>query len=191
MRHRSRAVINEKGINNRYMNVVFFVVLLLLIGGGVKGYKRGLVEELNTAIALVLALLAALMFIVAVKGYMDHKTLRTVLGIICLTVVVLVYKIVDFILSTLKIISSIPVIRGVNKLAGLGAGALEALLLIWIAFIIIVTFEMGGISTYILADIKENRFLEYLFQNNLLADVLPAAFPALSSLSEIADFWAK
>lgn len=173
------------------MNVVFFVVLLLLIGGGIKGYKRGLVEELNTAIALILALLAALMFIVAVKGYLDHKTLRIALGIICLTVVVLVYKIVDFILSTLKIISSIPVIRGVNKLAGLGAGLLEALLLIWIAFIIIVAFEMGGISTYILADIKENRFLEYLFQNNLLADVLPTVFPVLSSLSEFADVLAK
>ena len=169
------------------MNIVFFVALLILIGGGLKGYKRGFVEELNTAVALVMALIAAVMFIVAVKGYMDHATLRTILGIVCLTVVVLVYKIVDFVLSTLKIISSIPVIRGVDKLAGFGAGILEAVVLIWIVFIIIVIFELGGISGYILADIKENRLLTYLFQNNPLAEVLPEVLPVLSSLSEIGN----
>ena len=169
------------------MNIVFFAVLLILIGGGVKGYKKGLVEELNTAIALILALLAAATFIVAVKGYMDHKTLRAILGIVCLTVTVLVYKIADFILSTLKMVSSIPVVRGINKLTGFGAGVLEGILLIWIAFIIIVNFELGGISSYLLADIKENRFLEYLFQNNPLAGMLPDLLPVLSALPEIED----
>ena len=49
------------------MNLVFFIVLLLLIGGGVKGYKRGMVEELNATIALILALAAIAMFVVAVS----------------------------------------------------------------------------------------------------------------------------
>ena len=169
------------------MNAVLIVVFLLLIGGGIKGYKRGLVEELNTVIALVLALLAAVMFVVAVKGYMDHETLKTILGIICLTIAVLVYKITDFILSTLKIISRIPVIRSINKLSGLVVGTAEALLLIWIVFIIIVVFEFGGISSLILANIKESQILTYLFQNNLLAEVLPQIMPIVSSLSEIGE----
>lgn len=96
------------------MNIVFFVVLLLLIGGGAKGYKRGMVEEVNTVLALVLALAAIAMFVVAAQGYMEHETLRTILGIVCMTVAILVYKIADFILSSLKLISSVPVLRGVN-----------------------------------------------------------------------------
>ncbi len=169
------------------MNIVFLVVLLLVIGGGIKGYKRGLVEELNTAVAMILAILAAIMFVVAVKGYMDQETLKTILGIVCLTIAVLVYKIVDFILSTLKIISSIPVIRSINKLAGLAAGILEAVLIIWIVFIVIISFDFGSINSYILANIKENPILIYLFQNNPLAELLAEALPVISAVTEMSN----
>ncbi len=164
------------------MNLVFFIVLLLLIGGGVKGYKRGMVEELNATIALILALSAISMFVVAVSGYMEHVTLRTILGIVCMTIAILVYRITDFILSSLKIISSIPVIRGVNKLLGFGVGVLEAVLLIWVVFIIIVAFAFGGISSYILDSIKENELLVWLFQNNYLADVMADVLPVISEV---------
>mgnify|MGYP002515945728 CR=1 FL=1 len=164
------------------MNLVFFIVLLLLIGGGVKGYKRGMVEELNGTIALILALAAISMFVVAVSGYMEHVTLRTILGIVCMTIAILVYRITDFILSSLKIISSIPVIRGVNKLLGFGVGVLEVVLLIWVAFIIIVAFAFGGVSSYILDSIKENELLVWLFQNNYLADVMADVLPVISEV---------
>ena len=164
------------------MNLVFFIVLLLLIGGGVKGYKRGMVEELNATIALILALAAISMFVVAVSGYMEHVTLRTILGIVCMTIAILVYRITDFILSSLKIISSIPVIRGVNKLLGFGVGVLEAVHLIWVVFIIIVAFAFGGISSYILDSIKENELLVWLFQNNYLADVMADVLPVISEV---------
>lgn len=161
------------------MNIVCLAVLLLVLGGGIKGYKRGLVEELNTTIALILAILAAVMFVVSVKGYMEQETLKTILGILCLTVAVIVYKIVDFILSTLKIISSIPVIRGVNKLAGMAAGILEALLIVWIVFLAVLSFDFGSINMYILENIKENEILTYMFQNNPLTCLLAEALPIL------------
>ena len=72
------------------MNVVFFVVLLLLLGGGIKGYKHGMIQELSSVISLVLALTAIGMFLVAAQGYLNHETIRIVLGIVCMTVDVLV-----------------------------------------------------------------------------------------------------
>lgn len=164
------------------MNIVFFIVLLLLIGGGVKGYKRGMVEEVNTVLALVFALAAIAMFIVAAQGYMEHETLRAILGIVCMTVAILVYKIADFILSSLKLISSVPVLRGVNKLLGLGVGTLESVLLIWALFIVIVAFEFGGISHYILTQMRENALLTWLFQNNYLADIMAGWLPVISEV---------
>ncbi|MCI8946584.1 MAG: CvpA family protein [Lachnospiraceae bacterium] len=164
------------------MNIVFFVVLLLLIGGGAKGYKRGMVEEVNTVLALVLALAAIAMFVVAAQGYMEHETLRTILGIVCMTVAILVYKIADFILSSLKLISSVPVLRGVNKLLGFGVGVLESVLLIWAIFIVIVAFEFGGISNYILTQMRENALLTWLFKNNYLADMMAGWLPVISEV---------
>ncbi|WWR15988.1 CvpA family protein [Lachnospiraceae bacterium JLR.KK008] len=166
------------------MNIVFFVVLVLMIGGGVKGYKRGMVEEVNKTIAMILALTAIAMFVVAVKGYMDHEKLRTILGIVCMTIAVLVYRIADFLLSALKMISTIPVIRGVNKLLGFGVGVAEAVLLVWAGFVVIVAFEFGGVSEYILMNVKDNALLTYLFQHNYLAHFVADAMPVISAFSE-------
>ena len=154
------------------MNIIFLIVLMLFIGGGIKGFRHGMVEELNKAVALILALAAIAMFVVAAKSYMEHETLRTILGIVCMTIAILVYKIVDFILSSLKIISLIPVIRGVNKLLGFGVGVAESVILIWAVFIVIVAFEFGGASRYILENIKENTLLTFLFSNNYLANLV-------------------
>lgn len=167
------------------MNIVFLAVLLLVIGGGIKGCKRGFIEELNTTIAMILAILAAILFAVAVKSYMSQETLKTILGVICLTVALIVYKIADFILSTLKIISSIPVIRGINKLAGFAAGTLEALLIIWIVFLVIASFDFGSINTYILENIKENEILTYMFRNNPLSHLFAEVLPVISVVTEL------
>jgi len=159
------------------MNIVFWVILLLFVGGAIKGFRNGMVDELNKAIALILALAAIAMFIVAAKSYMEHETLRTILGIVCMTVAILVYKIVDFLLSSLKLLSQIPVIRGVNKLLGLGVGIAECVVLTWAVFIIIVAFEFGGISKFILENIRENNILTFLFSNNYLANLISDFVP--------------
>jgi len=169
------------------MNIVFFVVLLLLLGGGVKGYKRGMVEELNKAVALILSLAAIAMFIFTVKGYLDHETVRTVLGIVCLTIAVLVYRITDFVLSSLRMISSAPVIRGVNKLLGLALGAAEGVVLVWAVFIVIVAFEFGGVSSFILDRVRENPFLVFLFRNNYLARLMSSVLPAISAFAQLEE----
>ena len=161
------------------MNIIFLIVLMLFIGGGIKGFRHGMDEELNKAVALILALAAIAMFVVAAKSYMEHETLRTILGIVCMTIAILVYKIVDFILSSLKIISLIPVIRGVNKLLGFGVGVAESVILIWAVFIVIVAFEFGGASRYILENIKENTLLTFLFSNNYLANLVADIMPII------------
>lgn len=153
-------------------NLVFLAVLLLLIGGGVKGYVKGMVDEIASAIGLVLALIAIGMFVVAARGYMEKETIRIVLGVVCMTIAILIYKITDFIFSALKIISKIPVLKGMNKFLGFLVGTGEAVVLIWIIFVIVVAFGFGGTGTYIMESVQENAFLSFLFQNNYLAKVL-------------------
>lgn len=165
------------------MNIVFFVVLLLLIGGGVKGYKKGMVEELNNAVALLLAVVSIIMVIVAAKGYMEKETLRTIIGIVCLTIAVLVYKITDFILSSLKMITSIPVLKSVNKLLGFCLGAAEGVVLFWIVLVLVPLLCPQDVLTYMTGAIKENLLLTWMADNNYLARFLPEVLPVFSALS--------
>ena len=99
-----------------------------------------------------------------------------------MTIAVLVYKIVDFVLSSLKVLSSLPVLKGIDKLLGFGVGAFEAVLIIWTAFLLIVAFDPGGVSAVVMEDVRENYLLTFLFQNNFLADVISGRVPDLSAI---------
>ena len=154
------------------MSISLIVVVVLLAGGFVKGFRKGFVDELNTVVCLLFSLLAIAMFIVAVRGYMEHETARTTLGAVCLVVAVLVYKIVDFILSSLKLVSSIPVVKGVNKLCGGVLGAAEAVVLIWIAHIALIAFVVGSVQEMIVADLQKSPYVLMLLDHNILATLI-------------------
>ena len=154
------------------MSVSLIVIVVLLAGGFVKGFRKGFVDELNSVVCMLFSLLAIAMFIVAVRGYMDHETTRTTLGAVCLVVAVLVYKIVDFILSSLKLVSSIPVIKGVNKLFGGVLGASEAVVLVWIMHIVLIAFAVGSVQEIIIADLQKSPYVLMLLDHNFLANLI-------------------
>ena len=60
----------------------------------------------------------------------------------------------------------------------------EAVLLVWAGFVVIVAFEFGGVSEYILMNVKDNALLTYLFQHNYLAHFVADAMPVISAFSE-------
>ncbi len=154
------------------MSISLIVIALLLIGGFIKGFRKGFVDELNCVVCLLFSLLAIAMFIVAVRGYMDHETVRTTLGAVCLVVAILVYKIADFILSSLKMVSSIPVVKGVNKLCGGLLGAAEAVVLVWILHIALIAFVVGSVQELIVADLQKSPYVLMLLDHNFLATLL-------------------
>ncbi|GEM_PF-1514413 len=154
------------------MCVSLIVIAVLLIGGFVKGFRKGFVDELNSLICLLFSLLAIAMFIVAIRGYMDHETSRTILGVVCMVVAVLVYKIADFIISSIKLISSIPVVKGVNKICGGVLGAAEAVVLVWIMHIALIAFVAGSVQEMIVADLQKSPYVLMLLDHNILATLI-------------------
>ena len=62
---------------------------------------------------------------------------------------------------------------------GFGVGVAESVILIWAVFIVIVAFEFGGASRYILENIKENTLLTFLFSNNYLANLVADIMPII------------
>lgn len=151
------------------INLVLIIVILLLLGGAIKGYQNGIVKEMSTLIGLIGALTAGLAIITALKNYQTQNTANTVIAVMCLIVIVLAYKIIDFVLASLKMLSKIPVISWINKLLGGAAGIGEGILIVWIAFLLITAFDIAGIRSFVLMSIKEDRFLSYLFYHNYLA----------------------
>lgn len=76
----------------------------------------------------------------------------------------------------LGIVSKIPILSGVNRILGLFAGALNGMLLIWIAFYFIAVCSSSEIGTALVSYIYESSFLTTIYENNLVLTIITNFF---------------
>ncbi len=72
----------------------------------------------------------------------------------------------------IKILEKIPVLRTFNRLLGMACGITLSLVFIWIFFIAVMMFFGHSVGTWVFAQVKASRFLSYLFNNNILFDLV-------------------
>ena len=79
--------------------------------------------------------------------------------------------------GVLDIVSRLTVVKDVNKALGVMAGGIKGLLIVWLAFYLLaicITSEAArGIFTYV----EQSPVLLFLYENNLLLQVIMAFFP--------------
>lgn len=78
---------------------------------------------------------------------------------------VIVLKILD---KFFDLLNKLPGLKQANKLLGAALGLVFALLIVWIAFSIITLLGATPVGADMLSKISENRFLSFLYNNNLL-----------------------
>ena len=76
-----------------------------------------------------------------------------------------------FVLKTTSLISRIPVIKGFNRTLGCITGALEALIITWVSFFIIIMCLGNSFGIRMFAYIKDSAFLSFLFSHNILFNI--------------------
>lgn len=67
-----------------------------------------------------------------------------------------------------RIIDKIPIIKGINKFLGLGAGFIKALIIVWVGFFIVFLVVGDDLGRTLMDQIEESRFLTVLFETNFL-----------------------
>lgn len=85
---------------------------------------------------------------------------------------IIVFIIIRVLISVLGIVNKLPVIGGVNRLAGGVAGAGMGILIIWILFIAITLLYNTSIGVACLEDISESEILKKLYDSNFLMNVI-------------------
>ena len=68
----------------------------------------------------------------------------------------------------LGLISDLPVIGGINRLAGGAVGLAKALLIVWVVFIIITLMYDSKLGMTCIQCIEDSEFLSYIYDHNLL-----------------------
>lgn len=101
-----------------------------------------------------------------VGGYMTNIVLNVAAFLIAMLVISMV---LHLLMGLLDIIGRIPVIHGINKVAGLGVGLLKGLVIVWVCCLVLSVFSGTQWGAGISGMVEENEFLRFLYNHNLLA----------------------
>lgn len=78
-----------------------------------------------------------------------------------------VYLIVHVIFGCMNLITKLPVIHGMNQLAGALMGGAEGLIVVWMVFLAVTAVSGTAIGTQLMEQIQQSPMLSFLYENNL------------------------
>lgn len=99
------------------------------------------------------------------SGYLSKMIIRagTFIGLVAI-----LWAALTILLFTADVLGKIPVLKTFNRLMGLGCGVMVGIMVVWLLFLVVIAFIGGDISKDLMACVKENNFLSYLFNTNPL-----------------------
>lgn len=106
------------------------VIMIIFIWRIVSGFRKGLVQEIISLIAMVVAGFCVVLTIGAIGSYIDKEISKVIEMTVVLFAVCAVYRLVHVLFTSLELIAKLPVIKGVDKLMGAAIGLVEAGLIV-------------------------------------------------------------
>ena len=174
-------------MNSILVQIPFFIVVILLIVKIIMAVKKGAVKELCSLVSIILASLAVLLIAFAIRKYFDEDRVIFVLTIILVFLLVIIYRILDLALTTLKLIAKLPVVSFVNKLLAIPVAICEVVILVWAVYCLIMVYDAGAFEDWIMNCVRGNQLMKLLYQYNYLYSIIASFSTTLASY----DIWGK
>lgn len=117
--------------------------------------------------------LAARSFAEYIAGYLATVAIN---GISFLLSFVLVTVLIRMLTYALNLIARLPILNGINRIAGALLGGSKAVLFIWIAMLILTIFCETSAGKAVFKMIEHDNMLRTLYENNILAKLFTGIF---------------
>lgn len=98
---------------------------------------------------------------------------RTLLNYLGFTLLFLLFRmLLHCVFRFLNLFTALPVIHGMNQIAGAALGLAEGLFFLWLGFLILNLFQYTPIGSGILGQVEASPWVYFLYRNNLLLSAL-------------------
>lgn len=148
------------------MSVVMGAVLIVILIFAFRGHCKGIALEITSLISVLLSLLGMALIVRGIGSYLEKNTSGIVQAVIFFVALAFLAQILKLIITSLKIITKIPVIHFLNGFLGMIIGIAEGLVVVWALFIVITKYDIAGQSVNWLGQIAENDILLYIYTKN-------------------------
>jgi len=175
-----------EGLN---INIMLIVVVIALICKMADGYRKGMVKEIISLISLVVLCLVAALAANGVHSYIDGKFMNVAVAVLMLSLLGIVHHLLSLVFFSAKLVTKLPVVHFVDKLAGILFGGIEVVLFLWTVYAFLMIMDVGGAGRAILACTEESPVLLWIYRNNYLARWIEAFLDEFSfiPLQELLD----
>ena len=119
------------------------VIAIIFIWRMIAGFRKGMVQEVISLIAMAVAGVCVVLILGAIGSYLDREIGRVIQIVAVLFAVCLVYRLVHTLFTSLELISKLPIIKGLDKLLGIVVGFVEAVLIVGV---LVYFFKNWGLS---------------------------------------------
>lgn len=123
--------------------VALAIIVIIFLWRIKAGFKKGMIGEIISLISLVIAGFCLALILSAVGNYMNDQIGKVVQILIVLFVVCFIYRIANVLFTSLRLISKLPVIKGLNALLGAVLGAVEAVVIVVFAVRLLKYFSIA------------------------------------------------
>ena len=127
-------------------------------------FKNGLLENNNSEAYKVLKVKS---FPEYVGAYLSDIIIKMVAFLLTFIIITILVRAVIF---ALDIITALPVIKGLNRFAGILVGMLIALIVVWIGFFVITLIYNTQIGQECFKWIGESELLTFLYDKNIILE---------------------
>lgn len=105
--------------------------------------------------------------------YLGGYIAKTIVNILAYIITfVLIYILVRILLRTLNFITELPIIKSVNKLAGLLFGLIQGVLLLWIFQLILTVLSNTDYGRLLMEMTEKSAFLRFMYENNIFLHLI-------------------
>lgn len=115
-----------------YIVLIVIVDVLILIGMTVHGAHKGFAKLFSGAVSLLIAAFAVIQISGLVNNAERGSGHGLLTGILMLIILGIIYKIVRIILSSIRFLSRLPVLSGLDKVLGVAAGFGEGFIILYV-----------------------------------------------------------
>lgn len=128
--------------------------------------KKALIENNNSEVYEMLGVNA---FTEYVGTYITNVIINMI-GFIVLFG--LVFVLIHVVMAWADILARLPIINGLNKIAGALLGGLQGLIFFWIICLAVTIFSGTTLGSMLVSQIESSVWLSYLYTHNLLSDIM-------------------
>lgn len=107
------------------------------------------------------------------QEYIGSYIANTILNVVAYVVMlVAVYLLIKVLVSWLDIVTRLPILSGMNKIAGAILGGVQGLVFFWIAALLLTAFATTAWGSFLLAQIEASTWLSILYHINPVSRIV-------------------